>query len=98
MTVFGEPIALPKLEAPSNEDVDKWHAVYVEVSAIGVTEASLLLGYLPLVSRHEETKRKISRSKDGGRIPRLYRMTFVMRLETFTHTFMVISRSPSRLQ
>ena len=33
MSVFGEPIALPKLETPSNEDVDKWHAVYLEVSA-----------------------------------------------------------------
>lgn len=33
MSVFGEPITLPKLETPSNEDVDKWHAVYLEVSA-----------------------------------------------------------------
>lgn len=31
MTVFGEPIVLPKLEAPSTEDVDKWHATYLEV-------------------------------------------------------------------
>lgn len=31
MTVFGEPIVLPKLEAPSTEDVKKWHAKYVEV-------------------------------------------------------------------
>eukprot|EP00904_Undaria_pinnatifida_P013564 jgi/Undpi1/9338/HiC_scaffold_26.g11796.m1 len=30
MSVFGEPITLPKLETPSNEDVDKWHAVYLE--------------------------------------------------------------------
>ncbi|CAN0469539.1 unnamed protein product, partial [Ectocarpus sp. 8 AP-2014] len=31
MTVFGEPLALPKIEQPSPEDVDKWHAAYVEV-------------------------------------------------------------------
>lgn len=31
MTVFGEPIVLPKLQAPSTEDVDKWHATYIEV-------------------------------------------------------------------
>lgn len=31
MTVFGEPVVLPTLEAPSKEDVDKWHATYVEV-------------------------------------------------------------------
>jgi len=31
MTVFGKPIVLPKLEAPRPEDVDKWHATYVEV-------------------------------------------------------------------
>ncbi|CAB1118819.1 unnamed protein product [Ectocarpus sp. CCAP 1310/34] len=30
MTVFGEPLALPKIEQPSPEDVDKWHAAYVE--------------------------------------------------------------------
>eukprot|EP00903_Cladosiphon_okamuranus_P017841 g16419.t1 len=30
MTVFGEPIVLPTLEAPSKKDVDKWHATYVE--------------------------------------------------------------------
>eukprot|EP00752_Nemacystus_decipiens_P017698 g15868.t1 len=29
MTVFGQPIVLPKLEAPSTEDVDKWHATYL---------------------------------------------------------------------
>lgn len=34
MTVFGEPLALPKIEKPSPEDVDQWHAAYVEVSSL----------------------------------------------------------------
>lgn len=41
MTVFGEPLVLPKLEAPSTEDVKKWHAKYVEVRA----SASCILVY-----------------------------------------------------
>lgn len=35
MTVFGKPIVLPKLEAPRPEDVDKWHATYIEVRSSG---------------------------------------------------------------
>ena len=31
MTVFGEPLVLPKIETPSSNDVDKWHGLYVEV-------------------------------------------------------------------
>lgn len=31
MTVFSEPIVLPKVQNPSKEDVDKWHSVYLEV-------------------------------------------------------------------
>ncbi|CAM9525628.1 unnamed protein product [Ascophyllum nodosum] len=30
MTVFGEPLVLPKIETPSSNDVDKWHGLYVE--------------------------------------------------------------------
>lgn len=33
MTVFGEPMVLPKLEAPSTEDVQKWHGKYIQVRA-----------------------------------------------------------------
>lgn len=29
-TVVGNPIKLPKIDNPTQEDVDKWHAVYVE--------------------------------------------------------------------
>jgi 2-acylglycerol O-acyltransferase 2 len=29
-TVWGAPIKLPKIENPTNEDVDKWHAKYLE--------------------------------------------------------------------
>lgn len=36
MTVFGKPIVLPKIETPSSEDIDKWHAAYVEVSTLGI--------------------------------------------------------------
>lgn len=31
MSVFGEPIILPKLETPSQTDVEKWHGIYMEV-------------------------------------------------------------------
>lgn len=30
VTVFGEPIAFPKIEEPTKEDVDKYHKVYME--------------------------------------------------------------------
>ena len=30
VTVIGDAIELPHIEEPSKEDVDKWHAIYVE--------------------------------------------------------------------
>ena len=49
MTVFGEPIALPKLEAPRPEDVDKWHATYVEVRADDTLRMLIFdAGYRPI--------------------------------------------------
>jgi hypothetical protein len=29
MNVLGKPILLPKIEKPTQEDIDYWHAVYV---------------------------------------------------------------------
>ena len=29
-TVVGNPFRLPKIADPSQEDIDKWHAVYVQ--------------------------------------------------------------------
>lgn len=29
-TIVGKPIQLPKIENPSNEEVDKWHSAYME--------------------------------------------------------------------
>ena len=29
-TVFGKSLQLPKIENPTHEDVDKWHAIYTE--------------------------------------------------------------------
>ena len=94
MTVFGEPIALPKLEAPSNQDVDKWHAVYVEVSAIpGRRYRDLAaLEYLPLVSRHEEAKRNIFfRPQDGGQVSVPMPISYDVRRASCTDAFTAIS-------
>jgi Diacylglycerol acyltransferase len=29
-TVFGKSLQLPKIEHPTQEDIDKWHAIYME--------------------------------------------------------------------
>jgi 2-acylglycerol O-acyltransferase 2 len=29
-TVLGEPIIVPKIEKPSQEEIDKWHSLYIE--------------------------------------------------------------------
>ncbi|CAM9874983.1 unnamed protein product, partial [Choristocarpus tenellus] len=29
-TVFGKPIVLPKIDEPTGEDLEKWHAVYIK--------------------------------------------------------------------
>ena len=29
-TVVGNPFRLPKIAEPSQEEIDKWHAIYVE--------------------------------------------------------------------
>jgi len=29
-TVVGNPFCLPKIAEPSQEEIDKWHAIYVE--------------------------------------------------------------------
>lgn len=39
MSVFGEPVVLPKLEKPSQEDVNKWHGIYIEVYSYVVVTA-----------------------------------------------------------
>lgn len=40
MSVFGEPIVLPKLEKPSHAEVDKWHGIYIEVQSYGALSAT----------------------------------------------------------
>ena len=46
MCVLGKPIHLPKIESPTQQDIDHWHAIYVsEIKRIFDTYKSEAKGY-----------------------------------------------------